>query len=437
MSSSSIRRAYAGLAAGAALSLALTGCGVGGGGDADSGDADTSGKIAGKITFQTWNLKGSYKKYFEGLVDAFEKKHPGTTVKWVDQPAEGYQEKLSADAAAGNLPDVVDMGPEAARTLARAGMLLNVAKDDPKAEKAYQPAAWKAMTFEDTKGGTYGYPWYLNTGPSFFNTALFEKCGLDPKKLPKTYDELFGQAAVMSKNCGDKGISMIGRVPTIETFGMYGAQLMNEDGTKFTFNDAKGVELVKRYQKLYAKAGFTKESLNALQTGEADSFKSGELGWLPGSSYTLSDLKKSAPKVAKTVAMGPLIANTSPNMYIESLVVNSKSKNTATAKAFAKFVTNEKNQLTFAKAANVFPSTAGTLDQPYYTKNDGTAEGKLRTESAAQVGKSVVWWPPAFSGTSDVENLREEIAKALLGKESAKQALDNAVKYSNDRLAKQ
>ncbi|MFF1399956.1 ABC transporter substrate-binding protein [Streptomyces sp. NPDC058287] len=435
--SRTFRWTTAGVAASAALSLALTGCGVGGGGSEDSGDADTGGKIAGKITFQTWNLKGGYKQYFEGLVDAFEKKHPGTTVKWVDQPAEGYQDKLSADAAAGNLSDVVDMGPEAARTLADAGTLLNVAEDDPKAEKNYLPAAWKAMTFKDVKGGTYGYPWYLNTGPSFFNTALFKKCGLDPKNLPKTYDELFDQAAVMSKNCGSKGISMIGRLPTIETFGMYGAKLMDKDGTKFTFNDAKGVELVKRYQKLYKGSGFTEESLNALQTGEADSFKSGELGWLPGSSYTLSDLKKTAPKVAKSVAMGPLIANTAPNMYLESLVVNAKSKNTATAKAFAKFVTDPANQMAFAKKASVFPSSTGSLEDPYFTKDDATDEGQLRVEAANQVGKSVVWWPPAFSGTTDVDNLREQIAKALLGKTTAQQALDDAVMYANDRLAKQ
>lgn len=431
------RRASASVAAGAALTLALTGCGVGGGGSSDSGDSDADGKIAGKITFQTWNLKGGYEKYFDGLVDAFEKKYPDTTVKWVDQPAEGYQDKLSADAAAGNLPDVVDMGPEAAYTLAGAGMLLNVAEADPKAEKGYLPTAWDAMTFDGIDGGTYGYPWYLNTGPSFFNTDLFEQCGLDPKKLPESYDELFDQAAVMSENCGDEGISMIGRMPTIETFGMYGAELMNEDGTEFTFNDAKGVELVERYQALYKDSGLTEESLNALQTGELDSFKSGELGWLPGSSYTLSDLKKTAPDVAKAVAMGPLIANTAPNMYLESLVVNSESENTATAKAFAQFVTNPGNQMAFAKEASVFPSTADTLDNPYFTKDDGTDEGRLRAEAAEQVGEAVVWWPPAFSGGPDVENLREEIAGALLGKKTAKDALDDAVDYSNDRLAKQ
>ncbi|MFM9448007.1 extracellular solute-binding protein [Streptomyces acidiscabies] len=45
---------------------------------------------------------------------AFEKEHPGTKVKWIDRPADGYSEKLSADAAAGY-------------TLAGAGKLLDIA----------------------------------------------------------------------------------------------------------------------------------------------------------------------------------------------------------------------------------------------------------------------------------------------------------------------
>lgn len=430
------RSAAAVTAAGAALALGACGIAGGSGGDAAGGDASADGEITGEITFQTWNLKGGYEEYFTDLVAAFEEEHPGTSVEWVDQPAEGYQDKLSADAAAGNLPDVVDMGPEAAYTLAQAGTLLNVAEADPEAEDAYLPTAWDAMTFDGVDGGTYGYPWYLNTGPSFFNTALFSKCGLDPDDLPETYDELFDQAATMADECGSDA-SMIGRLPTIETFGMYGVELMNDEGTEFTFNSPKGVELVERYQELYSDAGFTEESLNALQTGELDAFKSGELGWLPGSSYTLNDLKETAPKVYENVAMGPLIANSAPNMYIESLVVNSQSENSATAQAFAKFVTSPENQLAFAKEASVFPSSAGSLDDPYFTEDDGTDVGELRVEAAQQVADAVVWWPPAFSGGADVESLREQIAQAVLGKKTAQEALDAAVAYSNERLANQ
>ncbi|MET9244505.1 extracellular solute-binding protein [Nonomuraea sp. NPDC003709] len=410
-------------------SLLLSGCGDGGATPQASG-----GALTGSIKFQTWNLKNEkFTPYFTELIAAFEKEHPGTKIAWVDQPAEGYQDKLSADAAAGALPDVVDMGPEAAYTLAQAGVLLDLNKADPQAKGQYLDKAWQAMTFSGLGGGTYGYPWYLNTGPAFFNTALFKKCGLDPAKLPATYDELFDQAETMAKNCSD--VSMIARMPVIEMFGEYGVPLMDAAGKQFTYNDAKGAEFVERFRKLFASKGLTQEALNNLQTKEVEEFKAGRLAYLSGSSYTLNDLKDTAPEIYKTLGIGPRISNAAPNMYIESLVVNAAGKNQPLATAFAKYVTNTANQLAFAKKASVFPSSAGSMDDEYFTKDDGDPATKVRLESAAQVKKAVVWWPPAFSGSADADTLREQIAQALLGKKTVQQALDESAKYSNERLA--
>ncbi|WP_155055312.1 ABC transporter substrate-binding protein [Streptomyces blattellae] len=432
MTSTGRRRTFV---AGALLgSLLLSSCVIGSDSDSTSNDSNASdGEVSGTITFQTWNLKNDkFTPYFNDLIASFEKENPGTTIKWVDQPAEGYQDKLSADAAAGSLPDVVDMGPEAAYTLAQSGVLLDLSKEDPEAQDQYLDKAWEAMTFEGLGGGTYGYPWYLNTGPSFYNKELLQKCGLDPDKLPTTYDELFDQAETMAENCDD--VQMLARMPAIENFGEYGVQLMNEDGTEFTYNNAEGVKFVERFKDLYADQGLTEESLNNLQTTEVEEFKAGRLAYLPGSSYTLNDLKDTAPEVYENVAIGPRINNGSPNMYIESLVVNAQSEHQALAKAFAKYVTDSSNQLEFAKKADVFPSSAGTLDGPYFTEDDGTPATQVRVDSAAQVKEAVVWWPPAFSGSADAETLREQIAQALLGDKSVQEALDASVEYSNERL---
>ena len=45
-----------------------------------------------------------------------------------------------------------------------------------------------------------------------------------------------------------------------------------------------------------------------------------------------------------------------------------------------------------------------------------------------------MWWPPAFSGESSAEFLREQIAQAVLGQKSAQDALDAAVEYADQRL---
>ncbi len=410
--------------------IALAGCA---GSTGSTGGQQGGGDLSGEITFQTWNLKNEkFTPYFEELIAEFEGANEGTTINWVDAPAEGYQDKLSADAAAGNLPDVVDMGPEAAYTLAQAGVLEDIADSDPEAEGLFLDKAWEAMTFPGLGGGTYGYPWYLNTGPSFFNTAVMQECGLDPDSLPTDYDALFNQAETLAENCTDK--SMLARMPAIENFGEYGVEIMNADGTEFTYNSADGVEFVQRFVDLYGEEGLTEEALNNLQTAEVDDFKAGQLGYLPGSSYTYNDLKETAPAVFETLGVAPRITNTAPNMYIESLVVNAASENTELAQAFAKFVTNSENQLEFAKSASVFPSSAGTLDDPWFTEDDGDGATTVRLEAAEQVRDAVVWWPAAFSGGADGDTLREQLALAVLGEKTAQEALDASVEYSNARL---
>src|SRR5699024_12266379 len=87
-----------------------------------------------------------------------------------------------------------------------------------------------------------------------------------------------------------------------------------------------------------------------------------------------------------------------------------------------------------AKQASVFPSTAGALEDEYFTEDDGTADGAIRVQSAAQVKEAVAWWPPAFSGESSAEFLREQIAQAVLGETTPQEALDAAVDYADQRI---
>ena len=90
------------IAGAGAMLVSVAACGSGTAGD-DGGKKE--------ISFQTWNLKNDkYTPYFEALIKAYEKDHPDVTVKWLDAPSDGYEDKLSSQAAAGELPDIVDGG---------------------------------------------------------------------------------------------------------------------------------------------------------------------------------------------------------------------------------------------------------------------------------------------------------------------------------------
>ncbi|MFJ6572483.1 ABC transporter substrate-binding protein [Streptomyces sp. NPDC091292] len=424
------RRAVAAAAALAVL-LPLSACGSG---DGSGGSTDASGKVEGDITFQTWNLRANFKPYFEGLIADFEKEYPGTKVKWVDQPGEGYADKISADAAGGTLPDVVNVSPDLVAPLAKAGLALDLDKSAAKYRDEYLPGAWAGHQIPGMEG-TYAFPWYLNTGPLFYNKRLFEQAGLDASKPPKTYDELFADGLQLAEKSKGK-VATLANVPTIEDFGRYGVPLMNKEGTGFSFNDAKGVELLTHYKELYDAKALDPQALTATPESSGKKFLTEAVAMNPGSALDLDNFKKQAPSLYKNIGITDQITSTGKaNMYVMGVMVNAQTKRTPAAVAFAHWVTDARHQMEFAKKVAIFPSTKGSLDDPYFTQQDGTDETRVRVAAAESLKTAENYTPVLFSEQMKVE-LRNAVARALQGKESPKEALDNAVKAC-DRLLQQ
>ncbi|MEV3929424.1 sugar ABC transporter substrate-binding protein [Streptomyces sp. NPDC049944] len=402
--------------------LPLSACGGGSG----TGSSDASGKVEGKITFQTWNLQANFKDYFDGVIAGFEKKYPGTEVKWVDRPGEGYADKISADAAGGTLPDVVNVSPDLVAPLAKAGLALDLDQAAPTYAKEYLPGAWASHQVPGTEG-TFAFPWYLNTGPMFYNKRLLKDAGLDPATPPATYDQVF--AAGMKLAGASKGkVAALANVPTIEDFGRYGGELMNEDGTGFAFNDAKGVELLTKYKELYDARALDPQALTATPESSGHKFLTESVAMNPGSALDLANFKKQAPGLYKNIGITEQVSNTGKaNMYVMGLMVNAQTQQKPASVAFAHYVTDATRQMEFAKQVAIFPSTQGSLDDPYFTEEDGTDETRVRVAAAKSLKTAVNYTPVLFSEQMKTE-LRNQIAKALQGKQSPKEALDNAVK---------
>ncbi|MFE3327000.1 ABC transporter substrate-binding protein [Streptomyces sp. NPDC059176] len=417
------------LLAAVALVLPLTACGP----DQDS-STDASGKIEGDITFQTWNLRANFKPFFEGVIADFEKKHPGTHVKWIDQPAEGYADKISADAAGGTLPDVVNVSPDLVAPLAKAGLALDLDTSASQYKKDYLEGAWASHQVPGTSG-TYAFPWYLNTGPLFYNKALFKQAGLDATKPPTTYDELFTVAQQLAEKSNGK-VATLANVPTIEDFGRYGVPLMNEEGTGFTFNDTKGVALLTKYKELYDAKALDSQAMTATPESAGKKFLTGAVAMNPGSALDLGKFKEQAPSLYENIGITDQITSTGKvNMYVMGVMVNARTKHTPAAVAFARHVTDARNQMAFAKKVAIFPSTAGSLDDPYFTQEDGTDETRVRVAAAKSLKNAVNYTPVLFSEQMKTA-LRNEVTKAMQGKETPETALDNAVNIC-DRLLKQ
>ncbi|WFR68503.1 sugar ABC transporter substrate-binding protein [Curtobacterium flaccumfaciens] len=419
-------RAVALLATAAATALVLTGCSSGGSGS--SGGA--SGDVSGTITLQTWALTPTYTDYLNGVIKDFEKAHPDAKVKLQDQPGDGYADKVLSQASSNTLPDVVNLPPDIALPLAKRGFLQDVSKDDSKLASTYVSGALDSYKYKGLDG-TYGYPWYLNTDVDYWNSDMFAKCGLDADNPPKTTDELFTQAKTMHEKCPDD--YLMSRKPGLGDFTLAGVKVLNGDGTKFTFADSsKAVDLITRYKDAYQDGYMPSNVLNSDYLGNSTLFTQAKVAWTTGGATALSDMVKNNPSLKDKVTVSPALDT--PPLYVQGLSVSSKSKHLATAEAFAKFMTNAKNQEAFAHLVNIFPSTTSSQSDPYFSKDDGTVNGKARVLANEALKKAKVL-NPVEANSAMTDFLDQQIALAMKGQVTPEKALQTAQTKMNSLLA--
>ncbi|MET9653419.1 MULTISPECIES: sugar ABC transporter substrate-binding protein [unclassified Streptomyces] len=420
------------------LTLA-SGCGLGSGQSADSTSDAAKGEVKGQITFQTLQLKPDFTQYIEGVIADFEKKNPGTDVKWVDIPFQGAQEKITADAAAGALPDVVNLNPQFAQALQAKGLFVDTDKAAADVKDTFVPGAWNAFSVPG-KTGSYGLPWYLTSEVTMYNKGLFTKAGLNPDTPPATFDELLEAGKKIS--AAGKG-AYYGIHPALENrfitdLAKQGVPILADDSKTWTFNTPEAETYLTKLIDAYRSGVYPKDSLTQNHSKETEAYQAGRIGLFPSGPNFLKIIKENAKEIADQTGVGPQITGPDnvTNMSVMGLLVPKASKNSATALAFAKFMTNAENQLAFSKIVTILPSTTASLKDPYFTDtSDGTATSKARAISAGQIAKAKNLVPVQYD---------ERVTKAVIGKIelalkgdlTAKQALDQAVAAANAITAK-
>jgi multiple sugar transport system substrate-binding protein len=416
-------------AVGAALALSLSGCT--GGAPTTGGDSQTpaSGELSGSITFQTWSLKGDkFTPYFEKLVSSFQEAHPGTTINWIDQPGDGYEDKLQQQAGSGELPDVVNLSDTYAYTLAKAGQLVDLATADTKAIKLYVPGGLAGYTFEGLSG-TWSYPWYLGTDLSWWNTEQLKKAGLD--KPPATNDEWLADAMTAAKASNGE-IRLISSMPDQGTFEDAGVTFY-KDG-KFVFNTDKAVETLQKYVDLYKAGAMPPDALNGDYAGNTALFTQDKVAFTTGSSSLANQLATDAPSLVANVDVTKRLGV--PPLFVQGLSVAKDSKNMPLAMAFAQYATNDENQTAFVKLAQGFlPGTIAANENPSaFIDTNASPLMKKAVGLAAEEMKAAR--PNQATKYTDAmkKYLAQQLALAMQGQISAKDALDKAVDFCNENM---
>jgi putative chitobiose transport system substrate-binding protein len=390
-----------------------------------------------KIEFWTFSMKPKFTPYFEAIARNYEAANPNVKIEWVDFPWDIIQTKLVTRIVAGTPPALVNLNVPWADEFARDGLLQPVDALLGEARPRYLASALQDLTFG---GKVYGFPLYSNVAVIAYNSALFRTAGLS--RAPRDLDEQLAFARQLAQRTGKAGLC-----PALSKID----GLMLQQGLpilangRAVFDSPAHVRLIGKLAETYRAGGLLKDSLFAEDNFPAaiDAYKGGRLAMLLAPPTALKRIQGDAQDIyaITEVAPAPLgptgIADGGWLIHFGVPAGVAPSLLPEVGK-FARYLTNDANQLAFARQSSVFPAAAKAASDPFFST---VPPGAGAAEKAVAAG--AVSMPYArtmyVAGIEDYDELRRALVKAVeagvTGRQDIQQALSAAVAIWNKKLA--
>ncbi len=388
-----------------------------------------------EVEFWTMQLQPQFTDYFNNLIATFESENPDIKVRWVDVPWSAMESKILAAVSARTAPDVVNLNPNFASLLAgRNAWLYLDSKVPATVREQYLPNIWKASSFD---GKSFAIPWYLTTRITIYNTQILQQAGISSP--PATYAQLADAAKQIKEKTG-KYAFFVSFVPedsaeVLQSLVQMGAQLVDAQGLA-AFNTPEGLAAFQYWVDLYKNGLLPKEALTQGHRRAIELYQAGEIALLNSGPQFFKTIAQNAPAVAQVSAAAPEITGPTgkKNVAVMNLAIPQSTDQPDAALKFALFVTNDKNQLAFAKAANVLPSTKEALKDSFLsTPAQPTPVDKARVVSASQL-KDAEMLVPALKDINQLQKIiYDNLQAAMLGEKTVEQAVAGAADTWNKR----
>jgi multiple sugar transport system substrate-binding protein len=411
--------------------LVLAGCGGKSGEEATGQPADTGGEAASDYTGPNVNLAfwngftGGDGPYMRALVKKFNTEHDNIKVKMVVSEWADYYQKVPQAVQSGRGPDVGIMHADQLATNAARRVIVpldDLAETLKLDQSDFSEKLWEAGLYQDKR---YGIP--LDTHPLgfYYNKDHLAKAGIEPqtnaqemdaalKKLKQSgVEQPFWQSSTWPAH-----LMFMSLLP------QFGGSLYSEDGSEATFNSPEGVKALTWMVDL-VKNGYSPK--NVSQDADYIAFKNGKTTFHWDGIWQTQDLKKT--KLNWGVAPIPQIGEqkgawaNSHQMVITSQGAKDENKLQA-GKVFINWISQ--HSIEWAKAGQV-PARNSVRESEEFKA--------LEWQPIFAKQLDYVTMPPAVPGIGDAQlEMEQAVNRAVLGKQTPKQALDQAAKRSNELL---
>jgi multiple sugar transport system substrate-binding protein len=345
-----VRRAYAAAALCATAALLLGACGGGGGFDAKkSTQPSKSGPV--KLQLMIGSSGDAETNAVKAATAAWGKK-TGNTVEVIVASDLGQQ--LGQAFAGGSPPDLFYTDASRIGDFAKAGNL--VAYGDQVKDENFLPSLVQAFTYD---GKFYCAPKDYSTLALVINKDLWAKAGLTDADIPKDWAGL--ESVAKKLTTGKVTGLVIGN--DINRGGAFmkqaGGWVVAEDGTKMTADDAANLAGLTEMKKMMSEGilKFNTDTSPAAGWG-GEAFGKGIAAMTIEGNWIHGALTNDFPKVQAQFAELPAGPGGKGTLLFSNCWgMAAKSPNQAQAVDLVKYLTSVDQQMEFAKAFGVMPST--------------------------------------------------------------------------------
>jgi multiple sugar transport system substrate-binding protein len=384
------------------------------------------------ITLEIWltDWEQSTQQLFnDQLVPQFEAANPDIAVNIQYLDWRVFTEKLIAAHAGGVLPDVYQAGAEYVAPLATKGMALDISKyvaswgqqDD------FYESAWNTVTYQ---GKPYGIP--VLSAPQ---TLMYRKDMLNGAQPPTDWESLKAAATQATKRDGDKFlVTGFNAHPVWQQYLWFlfqnGGDVFAPDG-KVTVNSPEAVEALDYFASLFnGDSRVASKSTIAAPTANVGAMAANLVAMQLGNQLTVRDFRLNNPQHANDLVIAPPLKmkDQVTTTWTDWLAIARNSKNPDAAWKFVSFVADKDNLLKYNETMYFIPPRKSLRTEGYM------ADPQLQQFVAImeQYGKTIRTTPAALEVYQTI--LSNAVSDAVYGKKTAKQALDDAAKKTEQAL---
>ena len=390
-----------------------------------------------EITLWTFWLSPTFDDYINDTTARFQQVYPGVTVNWEDHQAT-FQDDLRNAFAAGNAPDVINLSLSEGWVSDYASQGLLLPLDDVVPQEVvdqYFPNLWEHQVVD---GKHYQFPWYQGVIVNLVNTQILDQAGLTVEDFPKTTDEI---PAFCQTIKDETGTLCTVRLTVNDLLAQMtyqgGVQVINDDGTEFTFDSPDAVEWLQMYVDMVAAGTVDRTVLVTDQDRVGlDVFASGQSAFYNTGVNLIREVRENNPGLYGYLSVVPAPVGKSGvvGKGLMALSVKADTEYPNASIALAAFITDAQNMVEFSKLVSIYPSTPASYDDPFFSSEPVAIEDSVKPLAKDAVSKlaDIVPYIPHKADVNEI--VLQAVQQALFNDVPAQQALSDAVEQANALL---